>query len=227
MKLIVGLGNPSSEYERTRHNAGFMAVERAVRRHVPGAVVRSKFNAALVEATLGGEKVLFAKPLNYMNRSGTPVAETLNFYKMSAQADLLVLVDEWQLPLGSIRIREGGGDGGHNGLADIERALGTQSYPRLRIGIDAPPPGYDNPADWVLGRFTDEQVKALEPALDRAAEAIECFATKGLATTMNRFNGKMGGPDAAPKAATIKPPRTKPAPDAASQIQDSGPKTQD
>ncbi len=190
MKLIVGLGNPGLEYERTRHNAGFMAVDRAVRRHAPGAVVRSKFNAAMVEATVSGEKCLFIKPLTYMNRCGTPIAETLNFYKVSPQSDLLVLLDEWQLPLGTIRLRDSGGDGGHNGLTDIERALGTQGYPRLRIGIDAPPPGYDNPADWVLGRFTDEQARDLEPALVKAAEAIECFVSKGIAVAMNRFNGK-------------------------------------
>lgn len=194
MKLIVGLGNPGLEYERTRHNAGFMAVDRAARRFAPGGVVRSKFNAALLDATIGGERCVLCKPLGYMNRSGESVAQTLNFYKMSAQADLLVLVDEWQLPLGCIRIREGGGDGGHNGLTDVERALGTQGYPRLRIGIDSPPPGYENPADWVLGRFTDEQAKALEPALDRAVEAVECFATKGLMAAMNRFNTKSSPP---------------------------------
>ena len=203
MKLIVGLGNPGSEYERTRHNAGFMAVDRAARRFAPGGVVRSKFNAALLDATIGGERCVLCKPLGFMNRSGESVAQTLNFYKMSAQADLLVLVDEWQLPLGAIRIREGGGDGGHNGLTDVERALGTQAYPRLRIGIEQPPPGYENPADWVLGRFTDEQAKALEPALDKAVEAVECFVTKGLATAMNRFNTK---PAPASPPAPVKPP---------------------
>ncbi len=212
MKLIVGLGNPGSEYEGTRHNAGFMAVERAARRFAPGAPARSKFNAAVVEGTIGGEKCLFVRPLAYMNRSGTPVAETLNFYKLSPQADLLVLVDEWQLPLGAIRIREGGGDGGHNGLTDLERALGTQQYPRLRIGIDAPPPGYDNPADWVLGRFTADQARSLDPALDLAVSAIECFATRGLAPTMNRFNGSGGGSGQARPSAPPPAPRSPQAP---------------
>ena len=213
MKLIVGLGNPGLEYERTRHNAGFMAVDRAARRFAPGGVVRSKFNAALLDATIGGERCVLCKPLGFMNRSGEAVAQTLNFYKMSAQADLLVLVDEWQLPLGAIRIREGGGDGGHNGLTDVERALGTQAYPRLRIGIEPPPPGYENPAHWVLGRFTDEQAKALEPALDKAVEAVECFVAKGLATAMNRYNTKHAAvprPPGASAADASSPPLSPP-----------------
>lgn len=206
MKLIVGLGNPGSAYERTRHNAGFMALDRVARRHAPvGVPARSKFNSMLVEATISGERCILLKPLTYMNRSGTPVAETLNFYKMSPAADLLVLVDEYALPLGRIRLRASGSDGGHNGLADIERALGTRDYPRLRIGIDPPPAAYDDPADWVLGSFSSEQAKDLEPALDRAADAVELFASKGIEAAMNRFNAEPKPP------APSKPPRPPPA----------------
>ncbi len=210
MKLIVGLGNPGSAYERTRHNAGFMALDRVARRHAPAGVParppQSKFNSLLVEATISGERCILLKPLTYMNRSGTPVAETLNFYKMSAASDLLVLVDEYALPLGKIRLRGSGSDGGHNGLTDIERALGTRDYPRLRIGIDPPPTTYDDPADWVLGSFTPDQTKALEPALERAADAVEVFAKSGIEAAMNRFNAEPKPP------APPKPPRPPPAP---------------
>lgn len=188
MKLIVGLGNPGNEYAGTRHNAGFLAIDRLAARAAPGILPRSKFNGLLIEGTLAGERVLLLKPLGYMNRSGSPVAETLGFYKIDRQNDLLILVDDYALPLGNIRIRPTGSAGGHNGLADIERALGTQDYPRLRIGIDPPAPGYDDPADWVLGRFTPGQTKLLDPALDRVAEAVALFVTKGTTAAMNKFN---------------------------------------
>jgi PTH1 family peptidyl-tRNA hydrolase len=190
MKLIVGLGNPGSEYEKTRHNAGFLALDRVADRHARGALPRSKHNSLLQEATIGGERVILLKPLTFMNRCGSAVAEVLGFYKMSAAGDLLVLVDDYALPLGAIRLRGEGSAGGHNGLSDIERALGTNIYPRLRIGIDPPPANYDDPADWVLGRFTDEQSRALGPALDKAADAVEVFIGKGVSAAMNRFNAK-------------------------------------
>jgi len=188
MKLIVGLGNPGNEYAGTRHNAGFLAIDRLAARAAPGALPRSKFNGLLIEGSLANERVLLLKPLGYMNRSGSPVAETLGFYKLDRQNDLLILVDDYALPLGQLRIRPTGSAGGHNGLTDIERALGSQDYPRLRIGIDPPAPGYDDPADWVLGRFTPEQTKLLDPALDRVAEAVALFVTMGTTAAMNKFN---------------------------------------
>lgn len=199
MKLIVGLGNPGSEYASTRHNAGFMALDRVAERAAPGGLPRSKFNSLLLEGQLAGDRVLLLKPLTYMNRSGAAVAETLNFYKLSPKDDLLVLVDEYQLPLGSLRIRPGGSPGGHNGLTDIERALGTQEYPRLRIGIDPPPPGYDDPAAWVLGRFTTEQQQTLRPALNRIVDAVELFVQKGVSAAMNKFNTRENSSTPAPK----------------------------
>lgn len=209
MKLIVGLGNPGSEYRNSRHNAGFMAVERAARRFLPGVVARSKFNAMILEGQIegqhGSERCMFMQPLTYMNRSGDAVGPAASFYKVDPKADLLVLVDEYQLPLGSIRIRAGGGAGGHNGLVDIERALGTAEYPRLRIGVDPPPKEYNDPADWVLGWFTAEQTKTLEPALDRAVGAIEAFVTKGLTFAMNHFNA-----DPKPPKPPRPPPERKP-----------------
>lgn len=188
MKLIVGLGNPGPSYQSTRHNAGFLAVDRLVRRHAPGAPLRKRFASELAEGSIGEERCLFLKPQGYMNRSGDAVGEALNFYKLSAASDLLVLVDDYALPIGALRLRASGSPGGHNGLADVERALGTPEYPRCRIGIGPIPPEFNDPADYVLGRFTEEQAKALGPALDRAGEATEAFVTRGIAFAMNRFN---------------------------------------
>ncbi len=203
MKLIVGLGNPGPKYEKTRHNAGFMALDRAVSSFAKSARPASKFGGALIDADVKGERTLFLKPLNFMNASGTPVAEALRFYKLAAATDLLVLVDDYNLPLGAIRIRESGSDGNHNGLTDVIRALGSPVFPRLRIGVDPKPPGYDDPADWVLSRFTDEDVKRLEPALDRTVQAIDTFIAKGTAAAMNSFNAPPTPPS---------PPKPKPAP---------------
>lgn len=187
MKLIVGLGNPGGQYERTRHNAGFLAVDRLAQRHAAGAAAKSRFHSVVLEAPVGGRACLLMKPTTYMNRSGQAVSEALRFYKLDAAADLLVLVDDVALPCGSIRLRAGGGSGGHNGLADIQRALGTEAYPRCRIGIDPAPPMMDQ-ADYVLGRFTAEQLALVEPALERAADAAEEFVAEGITAAMNRFN---------------------------------------
>lgn len=190
MKLIVGLGNPGTQYERTRHNAGFLAVDRLAR--VSGGTMgtRQRFGGEAQEATLAGQRCVLLKPMRFMNCSGSSVAEALSFYKLDAVSDLLVLVDDYALPLGGIRIRAEGSNGGHNGLGDIQRALGSTVYPRLRIGIDPPPAGYDDPADWVLGRFTEEQLRDFLPTLDRVAKAVECFITGGVTDAMNKFNTK-------------------------------------
>jgi peptidyl-tRNA hydrolase, PTH1 family len=187
MKLIVGLGNPGREYEKTRHNAGYMVIDRLVSRFAPGAPARARFNAAIVEAPIAGQPCLLAKPTTYMNRSGPAVAEAVRFYKLDLPTDVLILVDDLYLPAGTIRVRPAGGSAGHNGLEDLERALGTQDYPRLRIGIDPKPP-YMDQADYVLGRFSDEQWAKVAPALDKAAEAVELFVSKGLDAAMNKFN---------------------------------------
>jgi peptidyl-tRNA hydrolase, PTH1 family len=187
MKLIVGLGNPGTTYENTRHNAGFMVVDRLAQRHAPGAPARARFNAATVEARIDGEPCLLFKPMTYMNRSGLPVAEAVRFYKLDPAADLLVLVDDVALPCGAIRLRASGGAGGHNGLTDLQRALGAEAYPRCRIGIDPSPPFMDQ-ADYVLGRFTPEQWALVDPALNRAADAAEMFIARGIEAAMNTFN---------------------------------------
>jgi PTH1 family peptidyl-tRNA hydrolase len=188
MKLIVGLGNPGAEYEKTRHNAGFFVLDRLARRHgLSGA--RTRFHAGTLEATFGRHKVLLMQPTTYMNRSGTAVGEAARFYRLDP-ADVLVVVDDTALAVGTIRLRPGGGAGGHNGLSDIARALGTDDYPRLRIGIGEPIVGDQRIAqrDYVLGRFTEQQLADLDPALGRAAEAAQTWATEGIDTAMNRYN---------------------------------------
>jgi PTH1 family peptidyl-tRNA hydrolase len=186
MKLIVGLGNPGLEHAKERHNVGFLVLDRLARRLAPGAVARSRFHGVLLEAQAGEERVLLLRPTTYMNRSGQAVAEAMNFHKLDPAADLLVLVDDIALPCGTIRLRSDGGTGGHNGLSDIHQKLGTDTYARLRIGIDAP--GAIPQVQYVLGRFRPDQLEKIEPALDDAAEAAECWLARGISEAMNRFN---------------------------------------
>lgn len=187
MKLIVGLGNPGSEYAKTRHNVGFMVTERLAQRHgLTG--VKTKFHAGVLEGPIAGEKCVLMQPMTYMNRSGLAVGEAMRFYKLEP-ADLLVVVDDVALPCGTIRLRAGGSAGGHNGLADIERVLTTRQYPRLRMGIDPPPPRVRQ-KDWVLGRFSPEQLEALEAALEQACDAIESWIAEGVEKTMSVFNAR-------------------------------------
>lgn len=208
MKLIVGLGNPGKTYENTRHNAGFMVIDRLASRHAPATTVRSKFNSALVEAKIAGEPCLLMKPLNFMNRSGGPVAEAVRFYKLSPASDLLVLVDDVALPTGAIRLRAGGGAGGHNGLTDIQRALGANDWPRCRIGIDASP-SYMDQADYVLGRFSPEEWALMEPALGKAADAAELFIARGITAAMNTFNASSPSASSPPSSSQPGPPAPK------------------
>jgi peptidyl-tRNA hydrolase, PTH1 family len=193
MFLIVGLGNPGSEYVGTRHNVGWDVVDSlAVRLGWIGEkrqfnrLAKKKFNALTVDGLFGAEKVLLLKPTTYMNLSGQAVRQALDFYQMEP-GQLMVVLDDLALPCGKIRIRPGGSHGGHNGLRDIERALGTQQYPRLRLGIDAPPPPMAG-ADYVLGAFTPDQAKRIEPAASRAGEAIVKWMQSGIESAMNEFN---------------------------------------
>lgn len=194
MKLIVGLGNPGSEYAGTRHNAGFDVVDRLSARFAPGAAPRSRFGGLATDAEVGGEKCLLLKPMTFMNLSGRSVLEAVQFFKLEPSRDLLVIVDDLALPCGSIRLRPDGSSGGHNGLADIGLKLSSNYWARLRIGID--PPGRVPQADYVLGKFSPAQRPLAEASMDEAARAAECWAAKGLQEAMNRFNTK-----AAPKAA--------------------------
>ena len=189
MKLIIGLGNPGREYAQTRHNAGFMALELLARRHnLADQPARSRFHARMLEGIIAGQRCALLEPMTFMNRCGLCVAEAVRFFKLEADRDLLIVVDDVALPLGRIRLRAAGSPGGHNGLRDISRALGGDAYPRLRIGID--PPGRIPQIDYVLGRFTEAQRAALDPALANAGSSIECWLTEGIDLAMTRYNAE-------------------------------------
>lgn len=201
MKLIVGLGNPGAQYERTRHNAGFLAVDELARRHAAGMIPKARFNAVTLDASIGGEKVLLMKPTTFMNLSGKSVGEAVRFFKLEPTEDLLVIVDELALPVGHVRVREMGSANGHNGLSDIDRVLGGSPYPRIRVGIGEKPPGWVK-ADWVLSRYTDEEAGEMTSGTKAAADAAECVIDEGLKPAMNRFNKKVSKPKAEESTST-------------------------
>ena len=199
-RLVVGLGNPGREYVGTRHNIGFQVVDRLANRlgltFAEGEfdrVAKSKFDGLAMDGALqtaagGSEKVLLLKPLTFMNLSGRSVQAAMAFYQLSTK-DILVVLDDLALPCGKIRLRANGSSGGHNGLKDIERALGTGDYPRLRLGIDAPPPRVPG-RDYVLGKFSDVQISMIEPALIRSTKAVLDWVESGIQSAMNRFNAE-------------------------------------
>ena len=185
--LLVGLGNPGTQYENTRHNVGFLvADELAERQNAP--IQRLKFKALTNLLTISGEKVLVMKPVTYMNLSGEAVRQAVDFYKIPPER-VLVVSDDTALAVGRLRIRKGGSAGGHNGLKNIIQHLGTDQFPRVRVGVgEKPHPDYDM-ADWVLGKFTGEDKKTMDAAVKRAADAVECLLKEGPDRAMNRFNG--------------------------------------
>lgn len=184
-KLVVGLGNPGSKYEGTRHNIGFQVVDRLAAAG-SGASFTRKFDGLLAEAEIDFHRVLLLKPETFMNLSGRAVAQALRFYKLEL-ADLLVVCDDLNLPLGKLRIRGGGADGGQKGLRDISAQLGSETYARLRIGIGDRGPV--DAADFVLSRFRSAERPVIDDALIFASQAVAVWTTQGLAAAMNRFNG--------------------------------------
>lgn len=185
MKLIVGLGNPGGKYRETRHNVGFEVAVRLAKRHGESPP-RGRFQGETVEATIAGQKVLLLTPLTYMNLSGASVLAARDFYKIEQQ-DLLVVCDDFNLPLGKLRLRIKGSAGGQNGLANIIERLGTEEIPRLRIGIGSVPPGRDAAA-YVLGRFPKDEQPVISEALDRAADAAAAWVELGINEAMNKYN---------------------------------------
>lgn len=197
MKLIVGLGNPGAQYTRTRHNAGFLVVDRLAAKHGDGGVPKTRFQSVALDAAIDGEKCLLLKPTTFMNRSGQAVGEAVAFFKLDPYQDLLVVVDDLYLPVGAVRLRPGGGTGGHNGLADIQRALGGDMYPRLRVGVGMLPDGGKPPefnqADYVLSRFSDEEEPLFDSGVEAAWKGAALWASKGLAAAMNTINAPKAG----------------------------------
>jgi PTH1 family peptidyl-tRNA hydrolase len=194
MKLVVGLGNPGSKYEGTRHNVGFEVVDRLAAGGA-GASFQKKFDGLLAEAQVEFHRVLLFKPQTFMNLSGRAVGQALRFYKLQP-ADLLVLCDDLNLPLGKLRLRGGGSDGGQKGLRDITAALGTDAYARLRLGIGER--GETDASDYVLSRFRSSERSVMEDALILASQAVAVWVAQGLAAAMNRFNGPDGSAKARP-----------------------------
>lgn len=183
--MIVGLGNPGLRYARTRHNVGFMCVERIAQVH-GWAFNRRERNALVAEGMIDSQRVLLVKPQTYMNESGAAVAGLLRYLPM-AVADLLVVYDELDLPLGTIRLRPSGSAAGHNGMRSVIAHLGTQEIARLRIGIGRPP-GRMDPVEYVLSEFRPEEREIIAEAVARAADAARCFVTEGLQAAMNLYN---------------------------------------
>jgi len=190
-KLVVGLGNPGKEYERTRHNIGFAALDRLAEKLDCSFRRKWRFSAEIAEAGAGeAGKVVLAKPRTYMNRSGAAVSALLNWLKIEP-AQLLVVVDDADLPLGQIRLRAAGGSGGHNGLRSIIETLGgNEEFARLRVGIGRNAPAGADITGHVLGKFAPQERELAEQAVAVAVEAIECCLRDGLTGAMNQFNRK-------------------------------------
>lgn len=184
--LIVGLGNPGGQYEETRHNVGFMVADELGERG-KFSIQKVKYHALTNTATIGGQGALVMKPATYMNLSGEAVGEAARFYKI-APDHVLVISDDVDLPLGKLRIRTNGSAGGHNGLKSIIQHLGSDQFPRLKVGVGGKPhPDYDM-ADWVLSKFQGEDKKLMDETVKKAADAVECFLKDGPQKAMNRFN---------------------------------------
>lgn len=184
--LLVGLGNPGSKYESTRHNMGWLALDSLMEKE-KFALNKLRFKAWTGMLDYKGHKILVMKPQTYMNLSGESVGEAARFYKIPAD-HVLVISDDVSLPAGKLRIRGGGSAGGHNGLKNIIQHLGTDRFPRIKVGVGSPRPGEHDMVDWVMGKPMGEDRTAVEDALDRAGDAAKTLITEGIDRAMNRFN---------------------------------------
>jgi len=183
LKVVVGLGNPGQEYARTRHNVGFMVIER-LKRELEAPTVRNRFKAEIVEGRRKSLKLVLVAPQTFMNSSGDSVREVKNWHKL-ADSDLLVVYDDMDLPFGTLRMRARGSAGGHNGLRSISEQLGSQAIPRLRVGIGR---GRSSSTGHVLSRFNAEEERTLPDLVERAAAAVFSWVDRGIVTTMNEIN---------------------------------------
>lgn len=184
--IVCGLGNPGTQYENTRHNAGFMAID-TIAKNINAEVKKLKFKSLTGDVMLGGVRCLLMKPTTFMNNSGEAVREALNFYKLPPER-LIVIYDDISMDVGRTRIRRKGSDGGHNGIKSIILCTNSDSFPRIKIGVGAKPhPDYDL-ADWVLSPFLKEQAEALESSLSNAAKAAELMVQDKTDEAMNKYN---------------------------------------
>ena len=187
MFLVVGLGNPGRQYQGNRHNVGFRIVDQLAAR--AGATSpRDKYGGELSDITLGGERVILCKPMEFMNVSGEAVRQVAGFYKIPA-ARTIVVHDELDVPFARLKLGTGGGAGGHNGVRSLIAELGTPDFARVRVGVDRPPPEWKG-ADYVLANFTGAEQKELPALIDLAADAVEEIVARGLPAAMNKFNTK-------------------------------------
>lgn len=185
--IVAFLGNPESKYERTRHNAGFMAAEVLAEKHRI-KTNKLKFHAFTALENFGGERVFFMRPTTYMNLSGDAVAPAAAFYKIPPER-VIVVFDDMALPPGKLRVKRNGSAGGHNGIKSIIAKLGTDQFPRVKIGIGSPPhPDYDV-IDWVIGKMSDAEYKTIREAAERAVDAAEEIIRNGVNEAMNKYNG--------------------------------------
>ena len=184
--LLVCLGNPGKQYENTRHNIGFLTADEIERRS--GVKINKlRYRALTGEVKLGGERVLVMKPQTYMNLSGEAVKLAGAFYKIPPER-VIVISDDVSLPLGKLRIRANGSAGGHNGLKNIIQHLGTDAFPRIKVGVGAPAHPEHEMVDWVIGNFTPAEKKVVSEAVGKAADAVECLIEKGVSEAQNKFN---------------------------------------
>lgn len=184
--IVAFLGNPGIKYNGTRHNAGFMAAD-AMEKKLGVSINKMRFKALTQTVDISGKKVLLMKPQTYMNLSGDAIVQAANFYKVPPER-VIVVSDETALPIGRLRIRRGGSAGGHNGLKSVIARLGTDQFPRIRLGVgDKPHPDYDM-ADWVLSAFKGQDAVDMELVAKKAADAVECYITEGADRAMNKFN---------------------------------------
>ena len=189
MYLVAGLGNPGKQYEATRHNMGFDTIDYLIEEYkVPQGGV--KFNAMYGKTMIGGEKVILMKPLSFMNLSGGPIRDMVNYFKIDPETELIVIYDDIDLDPGQLRIRKQGSSGGHNGIKDIIRQLGTEKFLRIKVGVGAKPKGWDL-ADHVLGRFSTEDRKLVDEAIGKAAKAVDIMIEQGADAAMNEYNRKV------------------------------------
>jgi PTH1 family peptidyl-tRNA hydrolase len=191
--LIAGLGNPGPDYAATRHNIGFVLVERLAARWGANWDARKRFNARLARSEWAGQKVILCQPQTFMNASGDAVGALARFYQAPPQRTLIVL-DDADLALGRIRLRAEGSSGGHHGLESIERQLGTRAYPRLRVGIGRQADDDREITDYVLGRFSAAELLVMEEVLDHGCQQVECWMDAGIQAAMNKFNGVVTAP---------------------------------